>query len=391
MAEIEATREYAFEKDPAYQIGEDEKGYQIRLDANGRWIAIKDTEVVHAAFTITDQEIFCAIPESNGTTVIVRKNPEAKPLEEVLGTQIQIYNRPELDTRITESLFYTNSKGKQKLLPFAAVLREQIRDKINNKNNKNPSMDQILQAVHELRDGSLEEQAIYGLFREHLIENGFMPLDENGKPYDLSVMHIPAFTPDKILDCPDTKLKDFVLTYYQLNRKDQKNIKQKDFMHCMNKMKSDAPERFVKLHNYLAGAGLIPEKSPMLAEQSLTPEHIDYLRHLETPAVEDAFNYFNSIISETIKTKTGKTVVFWNIRDQSREWIESYAPKINRVLANMRFGSVEDQKRYYDFCIAISGLNNTIFAEKPSYQEKAKTMFAQAEAQRARATIESRL
>jgi len=162
MAEIEATREYDYEKDPAYQIGKDEKGYRMRVDANGRWIAIKDNEVVHSTFAITADEIICGVPEKSGKTKFMRQpNPEANPLEEVLGTEIQIYNNPQLKEIIGKSLFYTNSEGQQKPIPLATVLRECVINKLAKKNGKIPSMDEILGAVRDLRGGTQEEQAIY--------------------------------------------------------------------------------------------------------------------------------------------------------------------------------------------------------------------------------------
>ena len=93
------------------------------------------TKSYEASFTITDRDVTCVIPESDGGTVIIPKdNPEATHLEEVLGTQIQIYDHPELKERIAESLFYTHSKTKEQVaLPFAAILRDCVDARIKNK------------------------------------------------------------------------------------------------------------------------------------------------------------------------------------------------------------------------------------------------------------------
>ncbi|MBW3004530.1 hypothetical protein KY310_01750 [Candidatus Woesearchaeota archaeon] len=382
--------EYDINKDPAYQLSKDEKGYRIRVDGRGWLFATKDDKIVHSSFIITDRNIFCTLKEGDDAVILVGNNPKTTHLEEVVGTQIQIYDNPRLKTRIGESLFYTTEQGKKEPLPLAVELRNLVRNRLAKKNGKSPSMDEILCAVNELRDGSLEEQAIYGLFRNHLIDNGFMPVDETGRPYDLSLMFIPEFDVNTVVDCPDAELKNFVLSYYQLNREDTEEMRSSDFIRCMNKMKVAAPQLFVQLHNYLAAEGHIPSKSPMLAELNLTAEQIDYLRHLKTPAVDAAVCHINNVISETLKAKTGKTLIFWDIRDQSSEWIAKYAQQINRTIATMRFGDVSDQQDYYDFCIAISEFQNTILAEKPSKPDRRRAMFERAR-QHSKAKLESRV
>ncbi|MBD3304444.1 hypothetical protein GF343_04815 [Candidatus Woesearchaeota archaeon] len=386
------TEGYELSKDPAYQLSKDEKGCRIRVDGRGHYFATRDDKILYpTAMEITGQEIFCTVREAdNSTTVIAGKNPEPEPLEGLAETEIQIYNHPEVREKIAESLFYTDEKGQKELTPLAAVLRDCVRDKMAKKNSKNPSLNEILNAVNELRDGTLEEQAVYGLFRSHLVENGLMPVDAEGRPYDLSVIFIPDFDPNKLLQCPDKQFQDSVLSYYQFNREDTEEVRVPDFMRCMNKMKTDTPGKFVKLYNYLAKEGIIPN-SALPSDPGLTPEHIQFLSGLEAPAVAEAFNYLNNKISDLLAAKSGKALVFWNIQEQSSEWIKKYAPQINRTIANMRFGSPSEQKKYYEFCTAISGLQNMIITEEPTYPEEARSMFERAQAKQARATIETKL
>jgi len=365
MAEIEATREYDFDKDPAYQIGKDEKGYQIRVDPNGRWIAIKDTEVVHSKFFITEHNLFCKIPESNGgTTVLIRKTSEPKPLEEVLGTEIQIYNHPRIKERIGESLFYTHSETKkQEVLPFAAVLREFVDARIKDKNGKNPSMNQILGAVNELRDGTLEEQAIYGMFREHLIENDLMPVDGRGRPYDLSLYFIPsnfnmhAFFTDILTDRPE--LSRTVTRFYR--EKHQSKDSNQDHLHaCLNALKTEMPSVFMEVHNYLVDNRYIPA-SPLLATLDLQDKKMNFLLK---PALQDVMTPILNWVRENKKS-----------------------------IEEMRLGTLEEQGAYYQLCTLVKQIRER--PEKPkeesSYPKEAESMFARAQAKRARATIETRL
>ena len=359
MAEIEATREYDFDKDPAYQIGKDEKGYQIRVDANGRWIAIKDTEVVHSKFFITEHNLFCKIPESNGgTTVLIRKTSEPKPLEEVLGTEIQIYNHPRIKERIGESLFYTHSETKkQEVLPFAAVLREFVDARIKDKNGKNPSMNQILGAVNELRDGTLEEQAIYGMFREHLIENDLMPVDGRGRPYDLSLYFIPsnfnmhAFFNDLVNDRPDLNTTVAEFYHKRYTRRDTNNLHA-----CLNEMKTENPAVFMELHNYLVDNKYIPP-SPILAELNLKDERLNFLLK---PALQSVMTPILNWVRENKKS-----------------------------IEEMRLGTLKEQEAYYQLCTLVKHIRER--SEEPSYPKKAESMFARAQKKRARTTIETRL
>jgi len=220
-----------------------------------------------------------------------------------------------------------------------------------------------------MRNKSAEEQALFLYFRNHLIEKGLMPIDKEGKAIDLSLLYIPAFDVAQIMDCQDKNLLNDVMSYYHINREDHEEIRIEDIIRCFNRIKTENPGTFMKLYSYLTETGLIP-KSPILAELNLTPEHIDYLRKLETPAVRSTFSYFNNMISGALESKTGKTAVLWDIRNQSREWIEKHTPKINEYIAKMRFGDVDEQKSYHDLCVAISRIHNTIITEKPMDAER---------------------
>jgi hypothetical protein len=385
------TEEYELSEDPAYKLSKDEKGCRIRVDGRGHYFATRDDKLLYpAAMEITGQEIFCTVREADGSTaVIVGKNPEAAPLEGLAETEIQIYNHPEITKKITESLFYTDEKGQRKPTPFAAVLRECVKNRLAQKNSKNPGIDEILGAVNELKDGTLEEQAVYGMFRAHLVENGLMPIDENGRPYDLSVMHIPPFPPALLqMKCPDKELVDRVLMYYHLNRTEHHVVDPRDILQCFNKLKTELPEVFVQLHNYLVKDELIPA-TQMRSEINLAPEMMAYLCAVQPDYMEPVISHINRTMSAALE-KNGKKYMF-DITKKDQEWIKKYTPQLNRMIANMRFGTVADQEKYHKFCKVAPLLEDWIFLEEPTYPEEARSMFTRAQAKQARATIETRL
>jgi hypothetical protein len=371
MAEIKATRHYDFEKDPAYQSDKTAKGYEIRQDAMGNWVALKDGEVVSATFVTTDQHLVCCVPNSDGgTTTISKESPDAKPLEEVAGTNIQIYDHPRLKTRIGESLFYTRPKLKEKVdgrwiyeghtdekapISIAAVLRDCIQDRLGNTNGKTPSLGQILEAVNELRDGTIEEQAIYGRFREHLIENGFMPVDEHDRPYDLSLFYIPdnfnmhVFFNDLATEKPELN-RAFAKFYHEkYPRRNTNNLHA-----ALNEIKVENPAVFMGIHNYLVEKGYIPP-SPLRATLDLSTEEVGFMLK---PALQEFMG----------------PIFAWKRENE-------------KPIEEMRFGTIEEQGAYYKLCTMLKNVP----AEKPSYPEKADSMFDRAEAKRARTTIENKL
>lgn len=386
------TERYELSKDQAYQLSKDEKGCRIRVDGRGHYFATRDDKILYpTAMEITGQEIFCTVKEADGSTsVIAGKNPEAEPLEGIAETEIQIYNHPEITQKITESLFYTDEKEQRKPTPLAAVLRDCVKARLAKKNGKNPDMNEILSAVNELRNGTLEEQAVYGMFRAHLVENGFMPIDENGQPYDLSVMHIPAFPPALLeMKCPDKELVDRVFMYYHLNRTEQQVVDPRDMLYCFNKMKTELPEVFVQLHNYLVKNELIPA-TQMRPEINLAPEMMAYLCAVQPDYMEPVISHINKKMSDAIGKKSGKICLF-DITKKDQEWIKKYTPQLNKMIANMRFGTVTDQEDYYKFCKVAPLLEDWIFLEEPTYEEEARSMFERAQAKQAKATIETKL
>lgn len=296
-------------------------------------------------------------------------NPQAQMLD-LTNVKIKLHKNKELLCKILQSLDET---------PLGDILEV----------HKYHTAEALENAANSLRMKSPEDQTIFLLLRNTLIENSLMPIDKNGEPYDLSLMHIPSFDISRISQ-ENKKLKDAIISYYQLN-KEYQEVREDDFVQCMNKMKTDMPGLFASLYNHLADTGQIPAKSPVLAELNLTPEQIEFLINLETPAVNAAFNYFNCRVSDALSAKKGNAAEHWSIRRQDREWIEKHALQINKTLAEMRFSTTPEQMQYYDFCIAVSGIQGMIITEEPSYPEKAKTMFETAQKKQARATIEALL
>jgi len=425
---------YELSEDPAYKLSRDEKGCRIRVDGRGHYFATRDDKILYTSIMeITGQEIFCTVREADGSTsVIVGKNPEEEPLEGLAETEIQIYNHPEIKQKITESLFYTDEKGQRKPTPFAAVLRDCVKNRLAQKNSKNPGIDEILGAVNELKDGTLEEQAVYGMFRAHLVENRFMPIDENGRPYDLSAMHIPVFNSSGyirklMLDDPETAI--WIWGYYENKRKErQEKIKEskvqgkndatkenqepmteEDFARTMENLKTDAPDKYVEMHQYLVDNGYI---TPIIHDLNLSPEQLEFILSFHkagryeylTPAgknntgfadqwLDAVFTFLNYSLKQSIQKRIGQEEADkFDILEVNPAWISKYSRLISRQISQLRFGDWEDRETYNNFCGLVKDLHNTIILEQePTYPEEARSMFTRAQAKQARATIETKL
>jgi len=329
------------------------------------------------------------IVEENLVTCMTRENgksdktchcyaPEELPLD-LKDYPIKLYRDSGLVSKVMDSM-----KEKGKFLPLAKEIFKYV---IDGKASSTEIKD-FEKKVNEMRLGNAEEKLLFLYFRNHLIEKGLMPIDKEGKAIDLSLMYIPEFNVneflEKVIQEKPQMLED-AMTFYQMNRNNRKEITLEDMLYCMNQMKTEHPGIFAELHNYLLENQFIQE-SPMRTKINLNAEQITYLRGLEHPScVYYVVEYVNKRLNKLAKETTGRNIK-GDLRTQDKAWIKKATPLINRYIASMRFGTVDEQGDYYNFCKIIPDLEKI---GKQTYTERRKQMLTAP--QRAKDTIENKV
>lgn len=329
------------------------------------------------------------IVEENLVTYKTRENGESAktcrcyPLEELpfdlTDYPIKIYRDSNLVSKAMDSM-----KEKGKFLPIAKEIFKYVIDG----KASNTEIKDFEKKVNEMRLGNVEERLLFLYFRNHLIEKGLMPIDKEGKALDLSLMYIPEFNVNAFMEkvtLEEPEMMQKTARFYQLKRKNKQEIEMADLLYCLNLMKTNDPGTFAELHNYLLKNNFIPE-SPIKAKIDLSAEQIVYLRGLEHPnCVRYVIEYVNERLNKYAKEKTGKEIQ-GDLRTQDKKWIKKAAHLINRFIASMRFGNIQDQGDYYNFCKIIPDLERI---GKPTYTERRKQMLTAPK--QAKATLESRV
>lgn len=292
---------------------------------------------------------------------------------------IKIYKDDNLVSKVMDSM-----KENGKFLPWA---KEVFKYALDGSAGKTAVAD-IEKKVNEMRLGNAEEKLLFLYFRNHLIEQGLMPIDKEGKVLDLSLMYIPAFNVNDFMEqsiADNPKMLQDTMTFYQRERKNKKNIELDDLMECLNLLKTEHPATFAELHNYLLENKFI-SKSPIRKKLNLNAEQIIYLRGLEHPnCVYYVVEYVNKRLNNLAKETTGRNIK-GDMRTQSKDWIKKATPLINKYIASMRFGTIEEQGDYYNFCKIIPDLEKI---GKTAYTERRKQMLTAP--QRAKDTIENKV
>ncbi len=284
---------------------------------------------------------------------------------DLTGYPIKMYHSKRMAERIQDEVLndYSEKKG-EKLIP--PIITDVLADCIGG--IKKPlDLADLEQKVNNLRNGTMEEQAIYLCFRKQLIDYDCMPINENGKPYDLSVMFISKFNVDRFLDelCLDNpELLDKVLHFYQKNRTIQE-IDNADFISCLNKTKTELPAAYAQLYNYLTEKEFIP-KSSMLPAINLTKEQFAFLVH-----------YDKAIADEGARTPLMPAIIDYATKNlQGTGTIDD----INRTIAAMRYGSIDEQAIYNKFCKIVRGLPIMPAETRPTVQEQREKLLRTAKA-----------
>ncbi|MEM4264114.1 MAG: hypothetical protein QW666_04460 [Candidatus Woesearchaeota archaeon] len=283
---------------------------------------------------------------------------------------IKLHQSKRMAERIQDEILndYPEKKGKI-ILP---VITDVLADCIGG--IKQPlDLADLEQKVNDLRHGSTEDKAVYLVFRKQLIEYDCMPVDEKGKPYDLSLMHISGFKNDGFLDelCLDNpELLNTALVFYRDNKKEE-SISMNDFARCLNLMKEEKPTAYVQLYNYLSEKKFIPA-SPLLSTISLTKEQFAYIVHVDKAKADE---YGRARLMPTIIDYVTKNI-------KGPETLDN----INKTIAMMRYGTLEEQENYAEFCEMVLGMP-IILPEYCTVQEQREKLLAKAE-RKAKAQLE---
>lgn len=277
---------------------------------------------------------------------------------------IKIYHSKRMAERIEKEVlnYYSAAQETELPTPITPVLA----DRIGGIKQPLDLMD-LEQKANNLRNGTMEDKAIYLYFMKQLIEKDCMPVDEAGQPYDLSLMHIPAFHNDKFLDnlcIENPELLQKVIAFYSNNKKGD-DVSAEGFAKCMNLMKAEQPTAYVQLYNYMVGKKVIPSSS-MLSTISLTKDQFAYLVHIDKAKADEHGR--SPLIPPIIDYVTNSI--------QGPETLEN----INNTIATMRYGSLEEQETYYEFCKMALGLPIMLTEELPSVQEQRAKLLRAAEA-----------
>ena len=334
--------------------------------------------------------------ESNKTTCYFMKNGKAEksyhwdcrydnPVADLSEQEIKLYSNKYVFRRALKHL------GKTTLGPVLASIDGLGKTRI--------TKHEFEKTINSLRDDP-ENQYIFILARDKLIESGIMPVDEKGKTYDLSLMHIPFFDVNmfgiKMLGRDPDFFKE-LWNFYQETKPEESRDHPDDFAKSINLMKIDNPAKFVKTYNILLEEKLIPESHSM-PEINLTPEQFNYLKEIYKITLEEdaedqylgeTIDYINRQLNKH-RTKQGKPANF-DILKQSPKWIEKNISIVNKLIPRMRHQSMKHEEIYWELCYQLKGLADTIYLEKPSYPSRKNKLFKTVAQKQARATLESRL
>lgn len=267
---------------------------------------------------------------------------------------IKLYHSKRMAERIEKEVLndYSEKEGKK---PIPPIITDVLADCIGGIKKPLDLMD-LEQKVNDLRKGTMEDKAVYLVFRQQLIDYDCMPIDEAGKPYDLSVMHIPAYHDDKFLDelcLDDLELLQKVTDFCQKNNADTQNAD--DFARCMNMMKAEQPTAYAKLYNYMVSKKAI-SPSQMLSTINLTKDQFAFFVHYD----------------KAIADEENREPLFPRIIDYATNHLQGHGTidDINSTIATMRYGSLEEQETYNEFCKIVLRLPVIPTEKLPSVQEQ---------------------
>lgn len=287
---------------------------------------------------------------------------------------VKLYNNKRMAERIQDEVLndYPDKKG-AKIIP--PVITDVLADKIGG--IKKPlDLADLEQKANSLRKGTMEDKSVYLVFRQQLIGYDCMPVDKKGKPYDLSLMYMPPHCNDKFLDTlclDDFELLQKINCFCQEKNTDIYD-NAKCFARCMSLMKAEHPTDYVTLYNYMISKKAIP-KSQMLSRISLTKEQFAFLVHYDKALADEEKRepLFPKIIDYATKNLQGQGTM----------------DEINKTIATMRYGSIEEQETYNDFCEIVLGLP-MVMPEHPTVQEQREKLLAKAE-RKAEAKLEQKV
>lgn len=308
-----------------------------------------------------------------------------KPVADLSEQEIKLYSNKYVFRRALKQL------GKTSLGPVLAS--------IDCLGKKRITKSEFEKTINKLKDEP-ENQYIFILARDKLIESGIMPVNEKGQPHDLSLMYIPVFDVNtfgiKMIGRDPDFFKE-LWDFYEHTKTEETKDRPEDFVKSVNLMKIENPAKFVKAYQILVEEKMIPE-SHSTPEVNLTPEQFDYLKNIYTITLEQdyedkhlgaAMDYINRQMNKH-RTKQGRPADF-DIIEQSPKWIEKHISLINRLIPQMRHQSIAHEEVYWELCYKLKGLANTIHIEKPSYPSRKDKLFKTVARKQARATLESRL